>query len=271
MSHQTWLADRARDWGLTVVECDGWQTRGSSSFTPGGVVAHHTAGPAGGGDIPSLPTLINGRPDLAGPLCNYGLGRSGTVYVVAAGRANHAGSGGWNGLSGNSSVVGIEAENDGFQPWPAEQLDAYGLLGAAICDELYLSPEMVCRHHEWRSEKPDPHDLDGDAGRERVAQLLISGPGGPDMANAPAVIFDSLGRKVTLIRGRDAALWWNTGTAPNGWKSLGGEIDSAPAVAKDDDGNLLVAAIGADGQVFHRTYSAESASWGGWLGIGGGV
>ena len=115
MSRQGWIADALRDAGLAVVEVDGWRDRGSSDFWPGGVVGHQTAGPAGGGDMPSLNTLIYGRPDLAGPLGNVGLGRSGTYYVVAAGRANHAGKGGWRGLTGNSSVLGIEAENDGYQ------------------------------------------------------------------------------------------------------------------------------------------------------------
>lgn len=178
MSRQPWLADQARRWGLAVVECDGWQTRGSTDFGPAGAVAHHTAGPGGGGDIPSLPTLIGGRPDLAGPLCNYGLGRSGTVYVVAAGRANHAGGGGWQGLTGNSSVVGIEAENDGYQPWPYEQTDAYRRLCAAICEALDVPAAYTCRHHEWRSEKPDPHDVDGNAGRDAIAATLAAGPGG---------------------------------------------------------------------------------------------
>jgi hypothetical protein len=182
VSRQLWLADAARRWGLVVVEVDGWQSRGSADFAPAGTVAHHTAGPGAGGDIPSLPTLINGRPDLAGPLCNYGLGRSGTVYVVAAGRANHAGAGGWAGLSGNSSVVGIEAENDGFQPWPLVQEHAYGLLCAAVCEALGAPAGNVCRHHEWRAEKPDPHGVDGDTGRATVARLLAEGPNhGGDM------------------------------------------------------------------------------------------
>jgi hypothetical protein len=47
--------------------------------------------------MPSLRLLIKRRSDCPGPLCNVGLARSGAVYVIAAGRANHAGKGGWRG------------------------------------------------------------------------------------------------------------------------------------------------------------------------------
>lgn len=85
MSRQLWIADRCRSAGLEVAEVNGWRDRGSSAFNPAGLVAHHTAG-ASTGEMPSLRVLIYGRSDLPGPLCNVGLGRSGKVYVVAAGR-----------------------------------------------------------------------------------------------------------------------------------------------------------------------------------------
>src|SRR5580700_4344959 len=50
-----------------------------------------------------------------GPLAQLGLGRDGTFYVVAAGRCNQAGQGSWQGVTtGNSSFIGIEAENTGL-------------------------------------------------------------------------------------------------------------------------------------------------------------
>jgi hypothetical protein len=271
MPRQLWLPSAAKRWGLDVVEVDGWRGRGSESFDPKGLVNHHTGGPRAGGDMPSLPTLITGRPDLPGPLANYGLGRSGLVYVVASGRANHAGRGGWRGLQGNSSVVGIEAENDGKQPWPKVQLDAYWRLSAAISDTLDISPDMVCRHHEWRAEKPDPHDIDGNQMRAEVSRRLIQGPGGEDMAaaNAPAVEIGTDGRRHTVIRGGDGALWHLIGTDPKAWVRVGGSITSAPALAATLDGGLVAGAIGKDGQVFHIAYNGTS--WGAWQGVGGGV
>jgi hypothetical protein len=117
VSRDLGLADRMRDAGLDVVEVAGWQTRGSSSFSPRGFVWHHTAGPRTG-IAPSLGVCINGRRDLPGPLCNLFLDRAGTVYVVASGRANHAGAGSWAGLTGNASVYGLEIENVGTPPSP---------------------------------------------------------------------------------------------------------------------------------------------------------
>lgn len=177
MPRQLWLADKCRQWGLATREVDGWTTRGTTSLLPVGVMAHHTAGPSTG-ELPSLGTLINGRPDLAGPLCQVGLGRSGTVYIVAAGRANHAGEGNWGGATGNSSFLGIEAENNGRQPWPDVQLQAYFTLCAALSDGIHQQANMVCGHKEYATppgRKPDPHTLDMHAFRTRVQQLLIGG------------------------------------------------------------------------------------------------
>lgn len=150
-----------------VVEVAGWQSRGSESFDPEGFVWHHTAG-ASSGNSPSLNVCIHGRAGLAGPLCNVFLARDGTVYVVAAGRANHAGAGGWAGLAGNSAVYGLEAENDGRQPWTATQLD----LAARIASALGTATDKMCMHREWAPRrKPDMHTETGDAMRARVDAL----------------------------------------------------------------------------------------------------
>ncbi len=180
MPRQLWIADQARKWGLTVVEVDGWQERGSASFSPAGVVCHHTAGPATG-DMPSLRLLINGRSDVPGPLCNVGLARSGTVFVVAAGRANHAGKGSWNGLVGNSSVMGIEAENTGRgETWPELQLRAYQRLVAALASGMGRGPELICAHREWApGRKPDPAGIEMGPLREEAARLLGAPPPAP--------------------------------------------------------------------------------------------
>ncbi len=112
----TWLPDVLRAAGLPVVETAGWQTRGHGDVgTIKGVICHHTAGPKAG-IYPSLGVVTKGRPDLAGPLCNLGLGRDGTWYIVAAGKASHAGGGLWQGVhNGNMEMIGIEAENTGVE------------------------------------------------------------------------------------------------------------------------------------------------------------
>lgn len=176
MARDTAIAEKLRAAGLAVVEVAGWQTRGSDSFAPRGFVWHHTAGPRTG-NAPSLAICIYGRAGLPGPLCNVFLARDGTVYVVAAGRANHAGTGSWAGLSGNSSVYGLEVENTGTgdEPWQPFLVD----IAARIAAALATDHERCCHHKEWTSRKVDMHTLSGRDMRARVAQLHAPAPRPP--------------------------------------------------------------------------------------------
>ena len=97
------LADVARTSGLTVVEIPGWQLRGrppsTGAFGPlKGVLCHHTGADSDNRSYAEW-LALTGRSDLPAPLCHLALDRAGTVYVCAAGRANHAGEcrarGGW--------------------------------------------------------------------------------------------------------------------------------------------------------------------------------
>lgn len=202
MGRALWLPDKLRTFGLVVHEVDGWQTRGSSVFYPRGVVCHHTASHAGS-DHPALGICTNGRSDLAGPLCNVLLARNGDCYVVASGRANHAGTGGWRGLTGNTSVLGIEAENNGVgEPWPAAQIDAYLRLCAAMCEGGGFNASMVCYHREWApSRKIDPAGpgipQDGNEWRARVAATHASPP--PLTDAQKALIFLNAKKKAGVL------------------------------------------------------------------------
>ena len=153
-----WLADVLRAGGLAVVEVGTWRTRSTGSMqNPTGVLGHHTAGPAGG-NYPSLNVVVNGRPGLSGPLAQLGLGRDGTWFVIAAGRANHAGVGvlPWVPQDrGNEFLIGVEAESTGQGDWTAAQLDAYprGVGGVA-------APPAVARRPVRRAQgvRTDPED-----------------------------------------------------------------------------------------------------------------
>lgn len=174
MARATWIADALRDYQLKVEEVRGWRTRGSESFAPAGVVVHHTAG-SSQGNAPSLNVCINGRSDLPGPLCQVLVGRDGTCYVIAAGRANHAGAGTWAGLRGNGSVFGIEAENVGTvrEPWKPPLVDVMVRASAALIDGLGRDPRYVCFHREWApGRKVDPHTLDPGKFRAAVAAAI---------------------------------------------------------------------------------------------------
>jgi peptidoglycan hydrolase-like protein with peptidoglycan-binding domain len=158
----TWLPEVLRAEGLKVAETEGWTTRGRGELgRVRGVMCHHTASSAEG-NMPTLSVLKNGRPGLSGPLAQLGLGRDGTFYVIAAGRANHAGDGIWRGLSsGNSSFIGIEGENGGRQTdaWPPVQMDAYRRGVAAILKHIRADADMCCGHREYalpKGRKIDP-------------------------------------------------------------------------------------------------------------------
>lgn len=171
----TWIADALRSEGCRVNEVAGWQERGSVAFDPRGLVVHHTASRRGR-NAPSLDVCIDGRPDLPGPLCHVLIGRDGICHVIAAGKANHAGTGGWKGLSGNSSVFGIEAENDGLgEPWGPVLLTAFHRASAALARGRF-AVEMICGHKEWTPRKIDPAGIDMGEFRASVARLLAPQP-----------------------------------------------------------------------------------------------
>jgi hypothetical protein len=170
-----WLAEALRSAGCVVSEIDGWQTRGRAEMGDvRGVLCHDTAGRIG---TSSLGTVIDGRPDLPGPLAHLYLGIDGTFTVVAAGKANHAGAGSWQGIvTGNSSFIGIEAENDGLgdDPWPEAQLDAYARGCAAILTHIGAPVIMCAGHKEYAlppGRKIDP-SFDMDAFRQKVAACM---------------------------------------------------------------------------------------------------
>ena len=186
MPRDTGIAQRLRNFGLTVVEVNGWRTRGSDTFNPKGSVDHHTAGPRTG-NAPSLGVCINGRADLPGPLCNVLVGRDNTCYVVAAGRANHAGSGGWGGLQGNASVFGVERENvgDGSEPWTLAQYDTAARVHAALVSAAGGRADLVCEHKEWAPRrKVDAWGVDGNVMRQLVRDRLST----PAPAPAPSPV-----------------------------------------------------------------------------------
>ena len=162
--------------GIPVEFEPGWEDRSvPEPFEPRGVVCHHTATGAHDADFPSLGVVRDGFPDLPGPLCHFGIGRhTGTVFVIAAGKANHAGPGSYGDLSGGSSVWGIEAENDGVgEPWGEAALHSYVALCAALARHTGFGADGVCAHREWNPvDKIDPAGIDMDDFRARVAETL---------------------------------------------------------------------------------------------------
>jgi len=183
----TQLADVARRTGYPVVEVPGWKTRTRPQAMSDirTITCHHTANGGAPGDYPSYNTVLKGRrssdpeKDLPGPLAQYGIGRSGTIYVFAAGSANHAGAS----RSVNyekTHAIGIEAEAVGVPgtkgDWPEVQMDAYARLCRQLMREFGLSINAVLGHKETcapEGRKSDP-SFDMDEFRDRVRSVGIS-------------------------------------------------------------------------------------------------
>jgi hypothetical protein len=185
------------DQGLTVVLVAGHESRGYEFPTrPPGKIRHWTAGPISG-ETPCLGVCTNGRTGLPGPLCNCYQSRRvdhnglDVVYLVATGKANHAGEGSWNGHSGNYKFLGLEIEWAG----PTEKFQ-----GVRRREETSLrvmrafhavssgSPFDACEHREYAPTRKIDTNLNGAAMR---AALTTTPPGDDDMsAKAEAQIDD---------------------------------------------------------------------------------
>lgn len=154
------LAKELRSHGVKVKKVRGWKGRGSPTFQPRRMLNHHTASPRTSGPAPCVNLVTIGRSDLPGPLCNFLLGRDGTVYFVAAGRANHAGLGGpKRGIpkdSGNAYMLGTEWENDGIgEPYPEKQTRAGVILNAVCLRRMKQSAWGQFEHRIWTTRKID--------------------------------------------------------------------------------------------------------------------
>lgn len=181
------LPTHLRRWGLKVVEKEGWRHRGRPyAFKPKAIIAHHTASGSTSGNFASEAVVTFGRSDLPGPLCQFLLGRDGTVMIIADGYANHAGEGGPRaGIPanmGNTYSYGIEAENNGLgEKWTKEQLNAYYRLCAALL--VYMGTRDVSKvfgHKEWApGRKIDPAGINMDGFRSQVRKALEAGPSVP--------------------------------------------------------------------------------------------
>lgn len=224
MGRILWLADAMRATGLPVAEVPGWQTRGSETFNPRGGVIHHDGFKANVTTNGAVSLMVHGRSDLPGPLCHIWLDddNEGTpvagdpaIYVIAAGRANHAGKGGWNGLSGNSSVWGIEARNSGGpgDPWSDAMLDAYQRVCAVLAHHSGHGAEMIAGHREWAPRrKPDP-TFDLNAFRLGVKGRLVAGSS--PVVPPTEVVDDQAGRLLMYF-----AATYDRNGGPGGWPTL---------------------------------------------------
>ncbi|GAA4877229.1 N-acetylmuramoyl-L-alanine amidase [Saccharopolyspora cebuensis] len=215
-----WLADVLSGAGLRVRETPGWRERTATSGPqpePVGVLEHHTATPASYQDpAPSLQLCIDGRPDLAGPLCHALIGFDGVVHLIAAGRANHAGKARASGPvpagDGNTLYVGFELDYQGVQQGPSpEQYDAALIATAAVLRHLG-QPDAAARGHKETSVtgKIDPGHVDMDRFRAE-----LGGGTGERMASGPDAILRRVEAELLGPPGPNGEIQgWNTDLGP---------------------------------------------------------
>jgi hypothetical protein len=148
--------------GITGVRTiPGWETRARS--TGGleqvrGAVWHHTAsGPrSDGANDANYIATGGGTP----PISQLYLDRTGTVWIIAAGAANHAGRGGplapgspapWLPKDdANRHTIGIEMGNAGTgEQWPRIQIEAAVTLGAILTRRFRYSLDRNIAHRDW--------------------------------------------------------------------------------------------------------------------------
>lgn len=219
-----WLAGDLRAAGIDVREIDGWQTRARPGpFDPIGVLIHHTGTTNRTADAPSLQVCLTGRPDLAGPLTQLLVARSGDLWLIAGGRCNHAGEGALPPLvplnTGNTKLIGLELENvgDGSEPFPARQVEVAQTASAVILRRLEQPATRCWGHKEYApGRKPDPRGIDMTTFRTGVAARYAN-PGAADMTPA----------QIAAVKGIQAAL--------NSWgvqPQLVVDGDPGPATAK---------------------------------------
>lgn len=183
MADPVWLADVLRAEGCKVVEMAGWKDRGHGDFgAVWGSMVHHTGSHRVGPEF-----IARGRSDLPGPIANVHVDRDGTMNIVAAGVAWHAGSGSWRGIptnAGNWHVIGFEVDYDGTD-WTREQWDGMVRACAAISRKLGKpAVDSVVAHKEYGAVqgKWDPGHWDMGEFRKQVQARLN---GAPEPAPAP--------------------------------------------------------------------------------------
>ena len=176
----TWLGEVLDDAGVRVKATEGWKQRAAHGEAPKprGVLEHHTASHSSEDEpAPTLEQCIKGREGLTGPLCNALIGYDGTVHLIAAGRAHHAGRAGKSGPvpsgDGNVRYIGFEWDYDGKQEPSKKQYRAAVRATAAVLNKLGRSAEAARGHKETSLDgKIDPGQVDLDEFREDVAAAM---------------------------------------------------------------------------------------------------
>jgi|GEM_PF-3586136 len=258
-----WLADVLRAEGVQVVEHGDWRNRmRPGAFEPIGVLWHHTAASTSSpsNPHPGLNVVINGRPDLPGPLAQALVDYNGVFHVISAGRCNHAGASRGSGPipsgDGNTMLVGWEIDYNGVsQEMSAAQYTASVKATAAVLRKLGRDAGFVRGHRETStSGKIDPSFIDLDRMRADVAAHLSGGgsTSGPAFRHRDAQHFAAVNTAGTLTN-----LNWapGTGLTRPDW---GGATVTGRATGYSHDGLQHVFARSSDNTLRHWFQGADN-------------
>ncbi|MET8310127.1 N-acetylmuramoyl-L-alanine amidase [Micromonospora sp. NPDC005173] len=225
-----WLVDVLRAAGVQVVVEGDWLNRmRPGSFDPIGVLWHHTAATSSASNPhPALNICINGRSDLAGPLCQALVDYNGVFHVISAGRCNHAGASGGSGPipagDGNTLMIGWEIDYNGVnQQMTSAQYNASIAATAAVLTRLGRDSSYARGHRETStSGKIDPSFIDLNVMRADVAAKMSGG-------NPPA--WSSIVDNTTAGRFTASANW---GVSTYSAQRYGADYRYAEPVASSD-------------------------------------
>lgn len=207
-----WIAALRAEGVKDIVEMPGWRTHNRNGRGAWGDVhatmVHHTAG-----EGPGLADYCyRGNADLTGPVCHDFLARSGRLYLVGNGRANHAGKVARNAyqavlneearhpapgpdeLDGNAVSYGMEVENSGApgRTWTTAQYDVAVRVQAARCRFHGWTANSIWAHKEATTRKPLDPRIDMDAFRRDVAERLAHEPGwNPEAKESTVALTDT--------------------------------------------------------------------------------
>jgi hypothetical protein len=250
MTPDQWLAALRAEGVTDIVEIPGWRTNNRDhikAFTDvHATMIHHTAGEGSG--LPSL--VFNGTSSLPGPLCHDYLTRTGRLYLVGNGRANHAGTVARNAynavlneqavhpypdvdesIDGNAVSYGLECENSGAvdREWTPKQYDVAVRVQAARCRFHGWSANSVWAHKEATRRKPVDPRLDMDDFRDAVAARLAHTPDwNPNEEDDVALTVDDIKLLATKDgiwpAPKDATNYSDDPNSPDHYWSLGAHI-----------------------------------------------
>lgn len=197
--------------GCQVRAQPGWEQRSSHSdgmWTVAGVVWHHTASPVSWDPHRDLDYVTFTGPYH--PEYHIYISRAGSVHVICAGRAIHAGKGGPIDLPtgtvaaghGNPNLIGVCFASTGTgETYPTAQIEAGLRVAVALSQRHGLDPGCHIAHREWApGRKIDPagpwaHDPDGWVSMDRWRALIADRLNPP-----PSQEDDDMARPYTAVR-----------------------------------------------------------------------